>query len=675
MTILSYMLILLCKIVDKKSTYRYNCFGDMPQTEVEMKKLSVPDIKKVSIDENGFFGRLIDLVRDKVIPYQWETLNDRVEGAAPSHCIENFRIAAGESQGEFYGCVFQDSDLAKWIEAVAYSLMTKPNPELEKTTDEVIDLIARAQQPDGYLNTYYTVKEPGKRWTNLRDNHELYCAGHMMEAAVAYYYATGKRKLLDVMTRMAYHIDSVIGPEEGKLHGYPGHEEIELALISMYGATKDPLMLKLAKYFIDERGREPKFFNLEAEKREGRKPRWEDRGYYAQWHLPVREQTALEGHAVRALYLATGMADVARETGDETLLRACETLFDNLIKRRMYITGGVGSTVHGEAFTFDYDLPNDTVYAETCASIALCFFARAMLQMKPDSKYADVLETALYNTCLAGMSLDGRNFFYVNPLEVWPEASHKAQIRRHVLPVRPKWFGCACCPPNLARLIASIGKYIYTIDSDRVYMNLYIDGESELDTASGSVKISVETKYPLDGEVKIKPSAGKYALCLRIPAYADGKYSISVNGKAYDAPVENGYAVLDREWSEGDVIDLSISVVPHRVYANVNVRADAGRVAVRRGPIVYCLEEADNGKPIAGLRLPRDAELKEEYKPDKLCGIVEITADGYAYVPDEDDTLYRTKPPKCVPAKLTFIPYYTWANRGEGEMSVYVLEQ
>ncbi len=641
-----------------------------------MKKLTSPDIRSIKLDDAGFFGHFINIVRDSVIPYQWETLNDRVPDAAPSHCVENFKIAAGEAEGEFYGCVFQDSDLAKWLEAVAYSLMSKPDAALEATADDVIELIGRAQQPDGYLNTYYTVKEPGRRWTNLRDNHELYCAGHMMEAAVAYYYATGKRRLLDIMTRMAYHIDSVIGPEEEKLHGYPGHEEIELALVSMYHATGDPLMLKLAKYFIDERGREPRFFDIEAEAREGarRNRRYRDPGDYAQWHRPVREQDALEGHSVRALYLATGMADVARETGDETLLDACRRLYDNLVHRRMYITGGVGSSPAGERFTFDYDLPNDTVYAETCASIALCFFMRAMLGNEADGRYGDTMETAFYNTCIAGMSLDGHNFFYVNPLEVRPEASRRNPEHRHVLPVRPKWFGCACCPPNLARLIMSIGRYIYTVDGSTIYTNLYVAGDASLHTAEGDVTLRTETQYPLDGTVKVMASAGKYSLALRIPAYCGGKYSVTLNGTPLNAEIRNGYAVIEREWADGDCVILTIDISPRRVYAHYKVQNDAGKVAVARGPIVYCLEEADNETPLGGAALPQSSELSCEYKPDKLGGIFEITADGTVAVDDGDDSLYRSTPPARKNTKLTFIPYYTWANRGEGEMTVYVRE-
>lgn len=636
-----------------------------------MKHYNTPAVRDVRI-EGGLLGDVARSMIDNVIPYQWDMLNDRVEGAVPSHCVHNFKLAAGEATGEFGGFVFQDSDMAKWLEAAAYSLMLSPNAELERTCDELIALIGRAQQPDGYLNTYYTVKEPGRRWTNLRDNHELYCAGHMMEAACAYYEATGKRELLDIMTRMAYHIDSVLGPEEGKLHGYPGHEEIELALVRMYHATGDELMLKLARYFIDERGREPFFFAEEAKRRGD--ANWFDRnGFdltYWQSHKPVREQTAPDGHAVRAMYLATGMADVARETGDETLIAACRRIFDSTVSRRMYVTGGVGSTEIGEAFTFDYDLPNDLVYAETCASIALCFFARAMLQLEPDGRYADAMERALYNTCLAGMSLDGRNFFYVNPLEVDPEASHKDRRRRHVLPVRPQWFGCACCPPNLARLTTSLSRYMYTLGEGEIYVNLYARSEATLDAGSVRVTLACETDYPRSGEIALLPGEGRYALCLRIPAWARS-YSLRLNGEPLEAPVERGYARIERQFRAGDRIELSLPMQPRRVYANARVRADLGKVAVMRGPMVYCLEQADNGPLVEALCLPRASELVCEYLPDKLGGITEIRAAGKRLT-SAGDELYSDEAPVLEDAALTFIPYYAWANRGENEMTVYV---
>lgn len=638
-----------------------------------MKHYAIPDVRDVRI-EAGLLSDVARKVMDIVIPYQWEILNDRVEGAAPSRCVHNFKIAAGEAEGEFEGYVFQDSDLAKWLEAAAYSLMLRPDEQLERTCDDLIALIGRAQQPDGYLNTYYTVKEPGKRWTNLRDCHELYCAGHMMEAACAYYEATGKRELLDIMTRMARHIDSVIGPEEGKLHGYPGHEEIELALVRMYHATGDELIMKLARYFIDERGKLPNFFVEEKARREG-KDHFNLDEYgpaYAQAHLPVREQTAPEGHAVRAMYLATGMADVARETGDETLVAACRRIFDSTVNRRMYITGGVGSSHVGEAFTFDYDLPNDTVYAETCASIALCFFARAMMQLEPDGRYADALERALYNTCLAGMSLDGHNFFYVNPLEVDPEASKKDARKHHVLPVRPKWFGCACCPPNLARLTTSLAKYMYTLGEDEIYVNLYMQNQAQLKLGDARVSMECLTDYPASGEIALHPGAGEYTLCLRIPGWAK-EYALTLNGAALDLKPERGYVRISRAFSDGDEIKLSLPMHARRVYANTRVRADLGKVAVMRGPMVYCLEQVDNGPVVEALCLPRDSALTETVRPDKLGGIVEITAPGKRMV-SADEALYSDQAPALEDATLTFIPYYAWANRGENEMTVYVRE-
>lgn len=637
-----------------------------------MKSINIASVKDFRLSD-GFWSRFVKLIQEDVIPYQWEILNDRVEGAEPSHAIENFRIAAGEAKGEYYGMVFQDSDVAKWLEAVAYSLAVRKNPELEKIADEVIDLIGRAQQPDGYLNTYYVVKEPGKRWTNLRDCHELYCAGHMMEAAVAYYQATGKRKLLDIMTKMAQHIDSVLGPEDGKIPGIPGHQEIELALIRMYSVTKDPMMLKLAQYFIDERGKKPNFFHLEHEKRGGTYhfPLYRLGDQYAQNHLPVREQDKLEGHSVRALYMATGMADLARETGDKSLLEACRKLFDNLIEHRMYITGGVGSTHIGEAFTFDDDLPNDTMYNETCASISLCFFARAMLQIDLDGRYADAMERALYNTCIAGMSLDGHNFFYVNPLEVWPQASKEDPAKAHVLPVRPAWFGCACCPPNLARLTMSLANYAYGYDDDGIYVHQYISGEVKL----GDHSLALSTQYPHEGLVKLVLSEGDYVVHLRVPGYVGEHFAIKLNGQEAAYSLKKGYAVLKQGWKQGDELVLSFEIAPRRVYANARLRENVGRVAVMRGPLVYCLEEVDNGKQLHTVALKKSSNLKLIEQKDKLQGITEIHAEGSQLVAQDKAPQYLSEAPARRDVKLTLIPYYTWANRGENEMAIWMLEE
>ena len=637
------------------------------------------EMKNVSVKDN-FWSKRTELIRDVVIPYQWEALNDRIPGAAPSHAIMNFKIAAGMEKGEFYGMVFQDSDVGKWLEAVAYSLETTPNVELEKTADEVIDIIEKAQQADGYLNTYFILKEPGKRWTNLIECHELYCAGHLIEAAVAYFKATGKRKFLDVMSRYADNIDTVFGTEEGKIRGYDGHEEIELALVKLYKATGNDKYLKLAKYFIDERGQEPYFFDIEKE-RNGKEHFKGMRGLgrkYFQSHIPVREQESAEGHSVRAMYLFTGMADIAGATSDTELLDACRKLWDNLVQKRMYITAGIGSTHVGEAFTFDYDLPNDTAYAETCASIGLVFFAHRMLQIDTRSCYADVLERALYNTVISGMSLDGKSFFYVNPLEVNPEASEKDPGKYHVMPTRQKWFGCACCPPNLARLLTSLGEYIYSAKEDTIYQHLYIGSEVNINLQGSKVKLTEETNYPWDSKVKITVCADskKFKIALRIPGWCRSA-CVSVNGVLTNisAKMENGYAVLERVWNNGDIIELDFPMPVMKIRSNPLLSENAGKVAIQRGPIVYCIEEADNGKHLSEVFLPKDSAFENSHI-EVLDGITVIDTNAFRLEHESwGEELYRQDElPKFKKQKVRLIPYYAWANRDIGEMSVWIRE-
>ncbi len=642
-----------------------------------MKRLSV------SIRDN-FWQKYTELVRNKVIPYQWDVFNDNIADADPSGAIRNFRIAAGEEEGEFYGMVFQDSDVAKWLEAVAYSLESHPDPELEKQADEVIDLIGRAQRPDGYLNTYFIVNGLEKRWTNLHECHELYCAGHMIEAAVAYYEATGKRKFLDIVCKLADHIDTVFGPEEGKLKGYPGHQEIELALVKLYRVTGNKKYLDLAKYFLDERGKKPYYFDIEWEKR-GKKEFWPGHRnmgpQYEQSHLPVREQTEAVGHSVRAVYMYTAMADVAMETGDEELLEACRRLWNNIVYKRMYITGAIGSQVHGESFTFDYDLPNDTVYAETCAAIGLIFFANRMLQVEPKGQYADVLERALYNGVISGMSLDGKRFFYVNPLEVNPEACEKNGNMRHVKPIRQKWFACACCPPNVARLIASLDHYIYGVKDNVVYTHLYIGSSSEVDIDGTIVGITQNTNYPWDGKVSININLNgskEFGLGLRIPGWCNDA-KVSINGKQVDiaSTTVDGYAIIKRDWQGGDRIEVDLPMEPLRMRSNPLVRADIGKVAIQNGPIVYCLEEVDNGPNLHTLVLPKDADLDVSFREDLLGGVNVITAQGErAKVESWGQELYKAN--ACAeyePINLTFVPYYAWVNREPGQMAVWVKER
>lgn len=636
-------------------------------------------IKNVKVDDK-FWKKFMNVVRDEVIPFQWEALNDRISDAEQSHAIENLRIAAGESEGEFYGMVFQDSDVAKWLEAVAYCLESEPNAELEKMADEVIELLEKAQQPDGYLNTFYTVKEPGKRWTNLRDNHELYCAGHLIEAAVAYYKATGKKRFLNIVCKYADYIAAVFGKGDNQIPGYPGHQEIELALLKLYDVTGNERYLNLSKYFINERGQQPHYFDIEKKERGETKPFWFHDGYiYHQAHIPVREQTKAVGHAVRALYMYTAMADLASKTKDESLKETCKTLWENVTKRKMYITGGVGSSAFGESFTFDFDLPNDTAYAETCASIALVFWANRMLNLEMNGKYADVMERALYNSTISGMNLDGKKFFYVNPLEVWPEACTRHD-KRHVKPVRQKWFSCACCPPNLARLIASIGHYIYSLKQNELFVHLYVGSEIYANVNGQIVGVSQKTDYPWDGTVTITVSPQsdcEFTLGLRIPGWCRGA-QLKINGEAVDITpfLKNGYAYLKRTWQNDDQIELFLPMPIERIKANPNVRANAGKVALQRGPIVYCLEEVDNGSNLPNIYLSRDAKLFASFEPDLLGGVTVITGeaeriDGAVW----DDELYKPVNVQTRTAKLKAVPYYAWCNRESGEMLVWIHEK
>lgn len=670
---------------------------------MEKQYTATAKINEVSIT-GGLLGRVSKLVKEQVLPYQWDILNDVAKDAVPdhsienfsvaegndegypSHCIANFRIAAGEEQGDFYGMVFQDSDLAKWLEAVSYRLMSDPDEELEKTADETIDLIGRAQQDDGYLNTYFTIKEPGNRFTNLCECHELYCAGHMMEAAVAYYRATGKDKLLKIMCRMADLIDQTFGPEENKRYGYPGHEEIELALVKMYHATGEERYLRLAKYFIDERGKKPLYFDIEFEKRNRASHfsylyppygMYSNGPKYEQYHLPIREQKTFEGHAVRCMYMASGAVDVALETGDQGLLEVCKGLYENMVHKRMYLTGGIGSTPKAEMFTSDYDLPNDMVYGETCASVGVMFFTKRLLEAEAKGEYADTMERALFNTCLAGMSLDGKSFFYVNPLEVDPVISRENPDRAHVLPVRPAWFGCACCPPNLSRMITSLAEYLYTIRDNEIFVNLYVPNQAKLRLRDMEVELEEETRYPYYGTVLFRiHTAGSYGICLRIPSWSREKWSVKINGQAAEQVPEEGFLHLSRQWSEGDLIELELDFRPRRVYANPRVSKDVGKVAIQCGPLVYCLEGVDNGDGLQRIYLPKTAELELLYRPDKLEGITEIRTKGYRLkAPDDGAELYTfDENLEYEPIDLTFIPYYAWANRGENEMTVWVHE-
>ncbi|MFC4302253.1 glycoside hydrolase family 127 protein [Cohnella boryungensis] len=652
-----------------------------------MRNLSVStdlSLHNVTVQDN-FWSPYISLVRDVVVPYQWEALNDRIEGTEPSRAIRNFKIAAGLEQGEFYGMVFQDSDVAKWLEAVGYLLELQPDPELEEIADNVIEIIAKAQHADGYLNTYFTLKEPDGRWTNLAECHELYCAGHLIEAAVAYSNATGKNRLLDVAIRLADCIDEAFGPEEGKIKGYDGHQEIELALMKLYHATSNDKYLRLASFFLDQRGQLPHFYDEEYERRKGAihfpELRMAKDRSYSQAHLPVRMQQTAEGHAVRVVYMLTGMADVAAETGDEGLLQACRTLWNNIVTKRMYITGAIGSMAHGESFTLDYDLPSDTAYAETCASIGLIFFAQRMLGIEPKSEYADVLERALYNTVIGGMSRDGKHFFYVNPLEVWPEANRVNKNFEHVKVERQQWFGCACCPPNIARLLASLGSYIYSVKDNTVYSHLYIGSQIQLELAGQKVHLVQQSELPWEGVVRFKvglQTAARFKLALRIPDWS-GEPEIRINGEGLTISPDqrkDGYVHIDREWSPGDILHLVLPMPVQPMKGNPLIRETIGKIAFQRGPMVYCLEEADNGPNLHQLVVKSDADKQVVFESGLLGGLQSITVPAYRIREDGwADKLYQANIDMELEATTArFIPYFAWANRGSGEMRVWVAE-
>ncbi|PLL96098.1 hypothetical protein CWN68_17610 [Klebsiella michiganensis] len=650
----------------------------MPAMEVDLHKLKIND---------PFLGQYQQLVRDVVIPYQWDALNDRIEEADPSHAIENFRIAAGRQEGEFYGMVFQDSDVAKWLEAVAWSLCQKPDAGLEKTADEVIELVAAAQCEDGYLNTYFTVKAPEERWTNLAECHELYCAGHMIEAGVAFFQATGKRRLLDVVCRLADHIDSVFGPGDNQLHGYPGHPEIELALMRLYDVTQEPRYIALVKYFVEARGTQPHFYDIEYEKR-GKTSYWNTYGPawmvmdkpYSQAHQSISEQPVAIGHAVRFVYLMTGVAHLARLSQDEDKRQDCLRLWKNMAQRQLYITGGIGSQSSGEAFSSDYDLPNDTVYAESCASIGLMMFARRMLEMEADSQYADVMERALYNTVLGGMALDGKHFFYVNPLEVNPKSLKFNHIYDHVKPVRQRWFGCACCPPNIARELTSLGHYIYTPHDDALYINLYVGNSVEIPVGNEALRLRISGNYPWQEQVKIvvdSSSPVHHTLALRLPDWCD-KPQVTLNGVPVTQDVRKGYLHISHLWQEGDTLQLTLPMPVRRIYGNPLVRHQAGLVAVQRGPLVYCLEQADNGEQLHNLQLPRDARFSTVEGKGIFARKILLQAPGYKQTAEDAENQalwnYDRAQSSRQPQVLTFIPWFSWANRGEGEMRIWVNE-
>lgn len=651
-------------------------------------KLNSNSVQHVTVT-SPFWKRYQELVVSEVLPYQWAVMNDeadinmskdpqKIQGADKnSHAVANLKIAAGKMKGHHYGFPFQDTDVYKWLEAAAYSFSYHPNPELKTITDDLIDLIADAQEDDGYLSTYFQIDAPERKFKRLQQSHELYTMGHYIEAGVAYYQATGSEKALEIAKRMADCIVRSFGTKEGQINGYDGHPEIELALSRLYEVTQDQSYLDKALYFLRVRGTEPDFFEKQNEA-DGLEndiiPGMREAGkrYYLDAE-PIADQKTADGHAVRVVYLCTGMAYVARLTNDKTLLEACHRFWKDIVRRRMYITGNVGSTTTGEAFTYDYDLPNDTMYGETCASVGLTFFARQMSELDTNSEYADVIEKELFNGALSGMALDGKHFFYVNPLEANPEASAMNPGKSHVLTHRADWFGCACCPANLARLITSLDQYIYDVKPDRILSNQFIANESEFENG---LKIKQTSNFPWSGEIHFEVSNSKQNEVLfgiRLPNWSKSKYDLKIDGNVQNIKATDGYLYIPITQDKTS-IDLSLDMATKFMRASNRVSVDFGKLAVQRGPIVFCAESADNDAPLWQYEISAKSKANYEFKSDLLEGVGTITVDAKLPAMDEDGTELYTESTdeKLQSTQIKLVPYYAWANREDGAMQVWL---
>lgn len=562
------------------------------------------------------------------------------------------KLAAEGKREGYKGLLFTDSDLYKTLEGIAYTLHTHPDPKLDKRVDEIIAMIAAAQMEDGYLNTWFQVTRPNDRFKNLRDWHELYCAGHMFEAAAAHYQATGKRNFLDIALKLAERIHKEFGPN-GK-PGYCGHPEIELALVKLWRVTGDKKWFELGRLMTERRGTH--YFAAEHKTPEARYD-----GTYWQDDVPIEEHREIKGHAVRAAYLMSGVADIARETHDPELIKMLGRVWRNTTEKRIFVTGGIGPSASNEGFTVDYDLPNLTAYQETCASIAMALWGHRMALLYADARYMDPVETSLYNALLSGIALDGKKFFYVNPL-----ASMGGHHRR-------EWYECACCPPNVLRSIASIGGYAYATSKDSLYVNLYAGGKLRTKLDGKPVAMDVKTDYPWDGKVEMQMiEPAKFALRLRVPDWSRTQ-TLKVNGvDVTKLNIESGYIVLDRTWKAKDRVVLDLPMPVEQLEAHPKVRDDVGRAVVRRGPLIYCLEQVDNASPVEEVVIPKGASFKPTYRKDLLGGIVAIEADAEKVSTSEWETALYQLVPKGEKVKATLIPYGFWDNRKAGRMEVWI---
>jgi uncharacterized protein len=572
--------------------------------------------------------------------------------------LDNFRRASGKTGGEYQGIYFNDSDVYKWLEAAAWTLAEGSDPELERMVDAAITEVEDAQRPDGYLNTYFTFEKATQRWTDF-DLHEMYCAGHLFQAAVAHFRATGSERLLDVATRFADHICDTFGSEEGKRHAVDGHEEVEMALVELFRVTGEKRYLEGAQYFIDARGQ-----GLLGH------PYGQHPPSYSQDHEPLRDQSEVVGHAVRALYLYCGAADVYAETGEPALLQTLERLWEHMTTRRMYVSGGLGSRYDGEAFGRDFELPNERAYTETCAAIASVMWNWRMLALGGDARYADLIEHTLYNAVLPGLSLDGQHYFYQNPLA--DDGTHRRQ----------PWFGCACCPPNVARLLASLPGYFYNTSEGAVWVHLYAEGAATVDLdGNRTIGLRQRTRYPWDGRVEITVEAeGEFALMLRIPAWCEEGVEVEVNGESVVAGISPGsYANLRRKWRPGDTINIDLPMPVRRLECHPYVPENAGRIALMRGPLLYCAEQADNHDMELRDLVLNSKEPTVRFAPDLLGGMAVLEAEARAAAPDEgwENRLYRTLHPReedtqSRTTRVSAVPYYAWANREPGAMRVWL---